>query len=227
MGSWRGTRFFLILGSFLDALLGAFWTHLPSQIGIKSIQGSTHGITSTNLHFGIVSGTLFGPHFGQKIVYFRTFFGHRFCTCVLPISRTCSNPWNLKKHCISAVKHVFPQGSHFTNNRGKSQILHAFWHDVSTILASISTTFPMSIFALIFDAILDAIWAKFCQTWTPKSIQNRSKKASENRRNPVPSARRKNPATRWINSLRHRFAFCKHRNASKTLFHFVNLKIAS
>ena len=124
-------------------------------------------------------GTLFGVNFASKFVYIPNVFRHRFLTYVLHVFLICSNRWNLKKHCISAVKHVFQQGWPFTNNPEEITDFTYFGTQVSTFLASQFIIFSVRNFALIFDAILIELWVENEFKMDPKINQNQSKNASE------------------------------------------------
>ena len=61
----------------------------------------------------------------QKLIFVDCFSDIKF-ECVFTCFFICSNRWHLKKHCISAGKHVFWQGQPFTANSQSSWILQAF-----------------------------------------------------------------------------------------------------
>ena len=106
---WRGTQFFIVFNHILDPLLDPFWPNIRPRNYLKNMFKITCKIVSKKVRIW----TFWGPflvsilHLNSHI--FRTFFRHRFWTYVLHVFLIFSNRWNLKKHCISAVKHVFPQ----------------------------------------------------------------------------------------------------------------------
>ena len=122
---------------------------------------------------------LFGIFFGPNVMYFPNVFqayisSVRF-TCFVHFSNCCT----LKKHCISAVKHVFQQGPHIQHSVGKSKDFTLFQGTIFDDFASIFDRFSVSFFSLMFEAVLAALQAENGSKAGPKTIQNRSKNTSE------------------------------------------------
>ena len=154
---WRGSRFFMIFGHILGPLLDPFWTHFRPKNNLENISEITCKNISKKVRRWTFQVLFLGSIFTPNVRYFPNSFqalnlSVRF-TCFVHFSNRCT----LKKHCISAVKHVFQQGLHIWNSIGKTQISQSFRGQFSTLLASIFDTFSASICSMIFETVLAAL----------------------------------------------------------------------
>ena len=129
--------------------------------------------------FGRFRCPFLGSFLVQMSCIFRTLFKHTFRACVLHVSSIFRTAGPSKKHCISAVKHVFQQGPHIQHSVGKSKDFTLFQGTIFDDFASIFDRFPVSFFSLIFEAVLAALQAENGSKAGPKTTQNRSKNAFE------------------------------------------------
>ena len=113
MAPWRGSRFLMIFHHILDPFLDPFWISFRSKNDLKNISKITCKNVSKKVRLWTFQVSLLGSIFAPSAMY----FPNAFQASILSVRFTCflhfSNRWTLKKHCISAVKHVFQQVQHF------------------------------------------------------------------------------------------------------------------
>ena len=106
--SWRGHRFFIILGSILDPFLDPFWLHFRIKTCSKNTSNSQAKSIPKILFFCVVLATFWSSILVKIPSIFKTFRKHPFRTSFSCVFATFSIRRNLKNHCFPAGKHVFP-----------------------------------------------------------------------------------------------------------------------
>ena len=112
MTPWREHWFFMILGSIWDNFLDPFWHHFRSKKDIKNMSKIRCKIITKKVHLWTLRWPILGSTFDQNVMYFPNAFRASILSVRVASFVQSSNRWTLKKHCISAVKHVFQQGLH-------------------------------------------------------------------------------------------------------------------
>ena len=109
---WRGRRFFMIFDHILDPFLDPLSINFRPQNDDKNMSKITCKNKSKNIRFWTFQAPFLDSILGPN----DTYFSNAFQASILSMRFTCfvhfSNRCNLKKHCISAVKHVFQQFQH-------------------------------------------------------------------------------------------------------------------